>query len=373
MLPEPRVARDHVGAGSRGTIGVIFGGANSEHEVSIRSARSVVAALATSGWRVRLLGIDRAGAWHAVPSVDAFVRGTTAASADHTLPRGPRDGQLDGLDVVFPVLHGRGGEDGTVQGALELAGLPYVGCGVLASALAMDKRMAARMLEAEGIPVVDTRSVTSVAELDEMVDGMPLPLFIKPNRAGSSVGAARVDSIDGLAAAVRTALLEDSTVLVQPLVVASEVSIGVLERAGGVLGVTGASLLRLGGDDTFFSYDGKYGAGAGSASGGQGNAGRGNPVHDTRLEIPAILPSELLATLQGMALVAFDALGCSGLARVDFFVTGAGEIFLNEVNTMPGFARHSHYLRLWESTGLTYRELVDELVDRALSRSGRLC
>ena len=342
MLPEPR-----------GTVGVVFGGANSEHEVSVRSARGVGGALAANGWRVRLLGIDRGGAWHEVESVDDF-EGLSAAASAARRPPGPRDGQLDGLDVVFPVLHGVRGEDGTVQGLLELAGLPYVGCGVLASALAMDKRMASRMLAAEGIPVIDTRSVTSFDELDEVVGGMPLPLFIKPNRSGSSVGVSWVDALDELLPAVRGAMLEDSTVLIQPAQRGTEVSIGVLEQPGGALAVTGASVLRLPASATHFSYKGKYGT--------------ARDDDHARLEIPAELPAELLASLQGAARAVFDTLGCAGLARVDFFVDPHGDIVVNEVNTMPGFAEQSHFPRLWAAAGVGYRDLVDRLVEGAMAR-----
>ncbi len=332
-------------------VGVVFGGANSEHDVSLGSARGVTEALSALGARVRLLGIDRDGVWHRSQSIDQLATsGQANGHGGSALRRGPGPDDLAGLDLVFPVIHGRGGEDGTVQGVLETARLPYVGCGVLASALAMDKRMTARLLETAGLPVVDTRTVGSVEELADVAADLPLPLFVKPNRAGSSVGASRVDRPEELVPAVALALSEDRTALLQPLVVADEVSIGILQTSEGDVHASGASLLRLGDGQRFFSYSGKYEGGS-------------------SIEIPALLARELLRTLQNMAITAFDQLDCTGLARVDFFVgRGGGEILLNEVNTLPGLGRHSHYPRLWAAAGIGYEQLVDHLVRGARGR-----
>jgi D-alanine-D-alanine ligase len=325
------------------TIAVLFGGANSEHEVSVRSARDVVDALRAEGFVVRPIGIDRAGSWHA-----AEVGDTVLDSADASPARGVRPELWRGVDVVFPVLHGRYGEDGTIQGAIELAGLPYVGSGVLASALAMDKRMTWRVATAAGVPMLDTRAVDSLPALPAAVRGLPLPLFVKPNRAGSSVGASLVTELDALAPAVRTALAHDSTALIQPAVHADEVGIGVYRMPGGRLNTTGPSLVRVGSQHTFFDYNGKYG--------GSGPS----------IEIPGRVEPALIPTLRELAVTAFEAIGAEGLARVDFFVTAEGDVLLNEINTMPGLTAHSHFPRLCAEAGLPYPSLLGMLVDRAL-------
>ena len=344
-------------------VGLIFGGTSSEHLISVASARGVAEALDDLGCDIRLVRIDRSGVWRIVSSVDVADDESSddgrADDADPSTapPIGPQPALLRDLDVVFPVLHGVGGEDGTVQGLLELLGIPYVGCGVLSSALAMDKLMTSRLLAADGLPVIPTRCVTSVDDADDVVRGLDFPVFVKPNRAGSSVGASRVDSAAGLYAAVGAALAEDSTALIQPVVSGAEVSIGVLQYSDGTVAATGPSLLHLGDGQQFFSYDGKYGGG------------------QTRLQIPAPLPATLIATLQNLAIAAFESINGTGLARVDFFVEGvdvaddtdsAPHIVINEINTLPGLGRTSHYPRLWQAAGVTHTDLVGELLATAL-------
>lgn len=326
-------------------VGLVFGGQNGEHEVSLGSARGIADALDTAPC---LIGIDRNGVWHAVDSVDELAM----VSANNGVP-GPRTDLLAGLDVVFPAVHGRGGEDGTIQGVLELAGIPYVGCGVLSSALALDKTISSRLLDAAGIPVIESRVVSAAAEVTHAARGMEYPLFVKPNRGGSSVAVTRVERADQLDAAVAAALAYDASALIQPLIDAHEVSVGVLERADGSVSATGPSLLHLDAADVFFSYDGKY-------SGGK-----------TYLEIPAALPADQVSELQRFAIAAFRALDCSGLARVDFFVGDGGEIWLNELNTMPGIGENSHYPRLWRAAGIEYPALVRELVATGLAQQVR--
>jgi D-alanine-D-alanine ligase len=327
-------------------IGIIFGGANSEHEVSCNSARSVASHLDPEQFEVVLIGIDRQGGWHRVDSVDDLaVAGV-----------GTRFPDLDGVDVAFPALHGRFGEDGTVQGLLELAGLPYVGCGVLASALAMDKRIAQTLFEASGIPTIPTHSVTreSLHEAAVFAASVGYPLFVKPNRAGSSVGVSRVGSADDLEAALQLALSHDTIALIQQSVDGDEIDLGVLQLVDGSL-LVGAPL-RVLTDDTavFFDYAAKY-----TADGG------------AQLEVPARIPVAVAAQLEELARLAFTALDCDGLARVDFFVTSDGEILLNEVNTLPGLTAFSQYPRMWEAVGISYTELLGRLIDRAVASFGR--
>lgn len=322
-------------------IGIIFGGANSEHEVSLNSARSVAANLDVEQFVPVLIGIGKDGRWHEVDSIDDL---STAVG-------GTRLPQLAGIDVAFPVLHGRFGEDGTVQGLLELAGLPYVGCGVLASALAMDKLIAQRVLEAAGIPTIPSRGITVHSRDDalDLVTHLEFPLFVKPNRAGSSVGVTRVDDQYGLLRAIDIALEHDKTALVQRAVDGFEVDLGVLQRVDGSLEV-GAPLRIRPSSSAFFDYEAKYTAGGAD------------------LEVPAQLPMRVTAQLVEYAMQAFRALDCEGLARVDFFVGDDGTITLNEVNTLPGMTAFSQYPRMWQAVGVSFTELLTRLVERALAK-----
>ncbi|MET0806603.1 MAG: D-alanine--D-alanine ligase family protein [Lacisediminihabitans sp.] len=321
-------------------IGIIFGGANSEHEVSLNSAKSAFDNLDGELFEGVLIGIDKAGKFHRVETVDAL------ADAED----GTRFPDLDDIDVAFPVLHGRFGEDGTVQGLLELSGIPYVGCGVLSSALAMDKLLSQRVLEAAGIPTIPSRGITADNrdEAIELSAELEYPLFVKPNRAGSSVGASRVETPDELLAAIDLALEHDTTALVQMAIVGEEIDLGVLQAVDGTLGV-GAPLRIRPTHSVFFDYEAKYTAGG------------------AELEVPAQIPDALTAQLSEYARLAFRALDCEGLARVDFFVGEDGTITLNEVNTLPGFTAFSQYPRMWQAVGVSYTELLTRLIDRAVA------
>jgi len=322
-------------------IGIIFGGANNEHEVSCNSARSVASHLDRERFEPVLIGIDRAGGWHRLESVDAL-----ADAGD-----GTRFPDLDGVDIAFPALHGRFGEDGTVQGLLELARIPYVGCGVLSSALAMDKLLAQRLLELAGIPTIPTAAVTAntVSEAASLAAELGYPVFVKPNRSGSSVGASRVESADDIADAIALALQHDSTALVQKTIVGDEVDLGVLQQLDGSLSV-GAPLRIVTEDSTaFFDYTAKYTAGGGAT-----------------LEVPAQIPDAAIERLRELSTLAFRTLDCEGLARVDFFLGADGTITLNEVNTLPGLTAFSQYPRMWQAVGVSYTELLSRLIDRAV-------
>ena len=325
-------------------VGVVYGGANSEHAISCESARAVSEALDRTQFDVVLIGIDRAGGWHRVESVDDL---QGAAGERGSV-------QLDDLDVAFPALHGRFGEDGTVQGLLELAGVPYVGCGVLASALAMDKQMAGRVLAAAGVPPVPTLSVTRAARHQAAGKALELgyPVFVKPNRAGSSVGASRVERESELERAIDVALAEDARALIQPVVDGEEVDVGVLELPDGRL-IVGAPLrVHPAASSTFFDYAAKY------ANGG------------AEFEVPAALPPATAARLVELAERAFVALGCAGIARVDFFVRDNGEIVLNEINTMPGLTPHSQYPRMFRAIGMSFADLLTSLIATAMAAAG---
>lgn len=266
---------------------------------------------------------------------------------------------LGDIDVVFPILHGRFGEDGTVQGLLELLGLPYVGAGVLMSAMAMDKHTTKSVLRSAGVPVVPWVTVTQEGwgrdrrMWEQRIRAMAWPVFVKPARAGSSVGVSKVTEWSALDAALRTAFAEDRTVLVEETVVARELECGVLEgRDGGLPRVSVAGEIVVSGRD-FYDFEAKY---------------LGAP--GVELVCPAPLRDGELAEMQRIAARAFETVGGEGLARVDFFFTGA-EFFVNEVNTMPGFTPISMFPRCWIASGMTYPQLVDELIQAGLARGPR--
>ena len=256
------------------------------------------------------------------------------------------------IDVVFPVLHGPFGEDGTVQGLFELAAVPYVGAGVLASAAGMDKEFTKKLLAAEGLPVgryvvLRQRVGTVTLEQREMLG---LPVFVKPARAGSSLGVSRVDEWAHLDEAIANARLTDPKVLVEAAVIGREIECGVLEYPGGVVRASSTAEIHLGAGFSFYDFTAKY-------------------LDDAAtFDIPAALPAQVTATVQDYAVRAFAALDCQGLARVDFFVTETGEVSINEINTMPGFTPISMYPRMFAADGLSYRELLTVLVRTALAR-----
>jgi D-alanine-D-alanine ligase len=264
------------------------------------------------------------------------------------------DGVVSPVDVVFPVLHGAYGEDGTIQGLLELAGLPYVGSGVLASAAAMDKEYTKKLLEAEGLPVgtyVVLRPTDKTLTAGDM-ERLGLPVFVKPARAGSSIGITRVTDWAGLDDAIATARAVDPKVIIEAAVIGREVECGVLEGIDG--GEPDASLpaeIRIvaAGHD-WYDFEAKY-------------------LDDAcEFDLPAALPADVTGRLRAMAAQAFTALDCAGLARVDFFVTPDGGLVVNEVNTMPGFTPISMFPRMWEATGLAYPQLLERMVRTALRR-----
>ena len=351
---------------------VVFGGRSTEHAISCVSAGSVLAALDRDRYDVLALGITTDGRWVAAPDDPAALalRGRELPSVRDgqalALPGDPTAGgvvaleagpaALGGVDVVFPVLHGPYGEDGTVQGLLELADLPYVGSGVLSSAVCMDKSVARVLLAAAGIPVTAAVTVRAAqwaadpAGLTEQVRALGLPVFVKPARGGSSIGISRVADLAQLPQAVAEALLCDPKVLIEAAVVGREVECGILEDAGGRPEASVPAEIRLVGDHEFYDFEAKYLDSA------------------TELDCPADLPAAVVDALQEMACRAFAALDCEGLARVDFFVGPGGELTVNEVNTMPGFTPSSMYPRMWAASGVDYPALVDRLVQAALRR-----
>ncbi len=358
-------------------VALLFGGRSSEHSISCATAGGVLSAIDRSRYEVILIGITRDGAWtlQEASTVSGFALGREAAALPLVADNGTRvrlpesaatreftvssaDGTLSSLgdvDVAFPILHGPFGEDGTIQGALELVGLPYVGSGVLASALGMDKHFTKTVLEGAGVPVAPWVTVTraGLAENHDLwqrrMQGIDLPVFVKPARAGSSVGVSKVTAWDQLETALETAFAEDHRVLVEAAIVGREVECGVLQgRDGAPPRVSLAGEIVITGRE-FYDFDAKY-----------------LDAPGVELVCPSPLREQELAELQRIAARSFEAIGGAGLARVDFFFTGS-EFIVNEINTMPGFTPISMFPACWLASGMSYPELIDELITLGLA------
>jgi len=360
-------------------VAIVFGGRSSEHAISCVTAGSVLDAIDRAVYDVVPIGIAPDGRWvlesgdtdrlqikgpGQLPSVDGE-RATIAllrdAAATDLVVHGPAQPPqtLGEVDVVFPLLHGPWGEDGTIQGMLEMAGVRYVGAGVLASSVAMDKGYAKVVLRAAGLPVMPAVTVTA-REWYRDPDGvrhrvgeLGFPLFVKPSRAGSSIGISKVHDASELDAAIEEAHRHDPKALVEQAAVgAREIECGVLEALDGTPQTSVPAEIVVGGEHEFYDFAAKY-----------------LPEEHTELRVPADVPEETAAELRELAARAFEAIGCEGLARVDFFAMPDGSLVLNEINTMPGFTPTSMYPRMWAATGVDYPTLVDQLIRLALRRS----
>ena len=354
-------------------VAVVFGGRSSEHAISCVSAGSVLRHLDRTRFEVIPVGISADGAWvlgtdepaeltirdRRLPAVDstatALVLPGDPTRRELVRIAGDRAGDvLSGVDVVFPVLHGAFGEDGTIQGLLELADVPYVGSGVLASAVGMDKEFTRTLLRAQGLPVTDT-VVLRAADCTltaQQRQRLGLPVFVKPARAGSSVGITKVADWPELPAAIAAARAVDPKVLVEAAVVGRELECGVLEFPDGRIEASLPAEIRVIAPDSasWYDFNAKY-------------------LDDAcEFDIPAKLDDDVTTELQSMAVAAFRALDCQGLARVDFFVGAEGALTVNEINTMPDFTPISMYPRMWAVTGLDYRSLLSLLIDTAVAR-----
>jgi D-alanine-D-alanine ligase len=340
-------------------VAVIFGGRSSEHAISCVTAGSVLGALDPERYDVVPIGITMAGRWVLTDSSPLAIRGRELPEVDSTgtsvvLPGDPTawPAELGEVDVVFPLLHGPYGEDGTLQGLLELAGVPYVGSGVFASAAAMDKHHMKRLLREAGLAVPPYVVARSGQPVPAGAGELGWPVFVKPARGGSSIGISKVNARDGLDAALDTAYRHDPKVLIESAVVGRELECGVLAGISG--GPAQASLpaeIRIDPSAEFYDFEAKY-----------------MPDSGTEFDIPPDLSADVIARVRAGAIEAFNALDCEGLARVDFFLTEDDELFVNEVNTMPGFTPVSMFPQMWAATGVDYPTLVARLIDDALYR-----
>jgi D-alanine-D-alanine ligase len=327
-------------------VAVLAGGRSSEHEISLASARSVMAALDPERYETVALEIGRDGRW-ALPAAATGDTGTVVETLP--VPAASAPATLGAVDVVLPILHGPFGEDGTVQGLLELAGVAYVGAGVAASALCMDKDLCKAVLRDRGVPVA--RNVTLRAG-DPVENPFGYPVFVKPARLGSSVGISKAHSPEELETAVALARRHDDKVLIEEFVAGVEVECGVLgnQRPRLVASLPGEIALP---EAEWYDYSAKYDEGG------------------MDLIIPARLPDETNRRVQELAVESFVATECEGMARVDCFVRADGEVVVNEINTIPGFTSTSVYAKLFEASGIPYAELLDRLIALALERHDR--
>jgi D-alanine-D-alanine ligase len=345
-------------------VGIVFGGRSVEHEVSVASATSILQALDPTRYDVSLLAVDHEGRWHL--GGPGLLPEAVTREREVLLPAVPGGGALlevEGgapagrLDVVVPIIHGTGGEDGTLQGFLELADVAYVGAGVLGSAIQMDKEVSKRLLVAAGLPVVPWELVQGAelardadAAVERALRSIGLPAFVKPACLGSSVGISKAKSRADLARGLREAARYDSKLLVERAVNAREIEVAILGDERPEASVPGEIVPKR----EFYDYESKY------------------VDEDTELLVPAPVTEEQAQRMRELAIRAFRALEGAGLARVDFFLDReSGEIFLNEVNSLPGFTEVSMYPRLWAASGVPYPALLDRLIELAVERQRR--
>lgn len=352
------------------SLAVIFGGVSSEHEVSRMSVTSILENLSNERYEVHMVGITKegrwllytgpvedilSGAWEQGPVTPAFLSPDPSVHGLVAL----RDGKAETIhvDVIFPALHGKNGEDGTIQGLFQLSGIPYVGCDTESSAICMDKAVTHSLLSSADIEqahylwfYADRFDAAPDTIKNKIQARLDFPVFVKPSSAGSSVGVSKVERPEDLDQAIRKAAREDKKVVVEEGITGQEVEVAVLGNRDCDASIVG----EIGASAQFYDYDDKYINGT------------------SQLYIPARIPQEVSEKIRQTAVRAYRLLGCSGLARVDFFVTaGDNRVILNEINTLPGFTSISMYPKLWMAMGLSYGELLDKLIELALQRAGQ--
>ncbi|GAA0420044.1 D-alanine--D-alanine ligase [Virgibacillus salarius] len=348
-------------------VGIIFGGKSAEHEVSLQSAKNIVEAIDKGKYDVVLIGIDKEGKWHLNDQSSYLLHEENPkliqlnkSNDTVAIVPGERDNQLihasnaiqiDQLDAVFPIVHGTLGEDGSLQGMLRLANIPFVGSSVLGSSVCMDKDIAKRLLKAVGINVakglVYSKAKKQQISYSYAVEQLSTPIFIKPANQGSSVGVSKVTTEEEFYKGIEEAFQYDHKVILEENIIGREIECSVLGNAEPKASLLGEILPQ----SEFYSYESKY-----------------IDEKGAELAIPADVPKETTERVQEVAIRAFEALACEGLARVDFFITEDEEIYVNEVNTLPGFTKISMYPKLWEVSGLPYKELIHTLIELAIER-----
>jgi D-alanine-D-alanine ligase len=349
-------------------IGILFGGKSAEHEISLQSAKNVYEALDKEKYNPVLIAIDKTGRWVSQSEAELLMLSAKAvdASEEETGNRVALIPESKGamtvihgndsfpvLDVVFPILHGPYGEDGTVQGLLKLANIPFVGAGVLGSAVGMDKDVMKRLLRDAGIPIgkyMCIYSEESIPGFEEVSRKLGLPVFIKPANLGSSVGISKASTESEYLKALEIAFQFDQKVLIEEFIKAREIECAVLGNRNPIASIPGEVIAQ----HDFYSYEAKYLDEKGAS-----------------IEIPAKLSEQLTLEVQQLAIKTFQVLCCEGLGRVDVFLTDDNRLLVNEINTMPGFTKISMYPKMWEKTGIPYRLLIDKLIELAMERFDR--
>jgi len=347
-------------------VGILFGGKSVEHEVSLQSARNVIEAIDRDKFDIVLIGINKDGQWLLNDSAEQFLiadssNESLSISGNQVALIPESGGNLTSLtniqshstlDVVFPLLHGTYGEDGTIQGLLKLANVPFVGAGVLASAVGLDKDVAKRLLRDAGIPVGQFIAIRSgdTIDTDHIIQQLGLPLFVKPANLGSSVGIRKVKDAPFLYEAIEFAFLYDNKVLIEAYIQGRELECAVLGNRDPVASIVG----EVKAHHDFYSYNAKY-----------------IDEHGATLIVPADISIDASNRLREIAIRTFKVLGCEGMARVDFFITEDGNILVNEINTIPGFTNVSMYPLLWQASGVSYSDLIGQLIQLAIERHSR--
>jgi D-alanine-D-alanine ligase len=348
-------------------VGLLCGGKSTEHEVSLQSAKNVIEAIDQEKYNITLIGINKQGAWHIYNKENFLVNEQDPKKialrksdkklafelgAANPLVLAQSNEQIDKIDVIFPILHGAFGEDGTVQGLLKLADIPFVGPDILGSAVGMDKDIAKRILRDADIPIADFLVCRPQDRIDftAVSEKLGLPLFIKPANAGSSVGVSKVKNQAEFAAAIKEAFAFDDKILIEECIVGREVECAVLGNDNPEASTIGEIVAT----QDFYSYQAKYLDETGAV-----------------LNIPANIPQEIMNRLQSVAVKTYTALCCEGMTRVDMFLSKDNKIIVNEVNTIPGFTKISMYPKLWEASGLSYTALIDRLIELAIERHER--
>ncbi len=349
-------------------VAILFGGKSAEHEVSLQSAKNVFEAIDKEKYNPILIGIDKKGRWLLNNSSKFLLNADNPRiiklnQAGSTVALTPQsDGKISNLkgeknnisiDVVFPVLHGPFGEDGTVQGLLKLANIPFVGAGVLGSAVAMDKDIAKRLLRDAGIPIgkfMVYKSGDRIPDYKSIKEKLVTPFFIKPANMGSSVGISKIHDESEYLEGIENAFDYDVKIIIEEYIEGREIECSVLGNSNPIVSIPGEIILN----HEFYSYEAKYIDENGSI-----------------LKIPAKIPRKITKKIQDLAVKTFKTLSCEGLGRVDFFLKDNGEIIVNEINTIPGFTKISMYPKLWEASGISYTELISKLIELAIERFGK--
>lgn len=344
-------------------VGILFGGKSAEHEISLRSAKNVIEALNKDKYEPVLIGIDKSGQWlyneqtSLILHADDIEKISLNTDSDSVSLIPQSEGLLSGanqkVDVVFPILHGPMGEDGTIQGLLKLANIPFVGAGVLGSAVGMDKDVMKRLLRDAGLPIgkyITIRSHQDRPTFDNITKELGLPCFVKPANLGSSVGINRVDNEEQYHQALDEAFSFDHKVIIEEFIEGREIECAVLGNENPKASIPG----EISFTHSFYSYEAKY-------------------LDDKgyKIDIPAQITDEQITAVQKMAIDTFQTLECEGFARVDVFLTKDGRLLVNEINTIPGFTQISMYPKLWEASGIPYSELIDQLLQLAIERFER--